>query len=498
MNRRIISCAAAVVAAILAATASGCGGDSATDKAGGSGNPMTLRLATPDRQGMPGTKAIEHFGDEVAKLSDGAITIKPVYEAAGDAPHFDQAVADLVRTGRAEMALIPARAWDEYGMTSLSALQAPFLIHSNAVLGKVVSGELADPMLQSLPGGVTGLALLPENLRHPFGFVHPLVSLRDFAGVKIRAPRSEATYELLRTLGAEPVDLSGDDLADGIKDGSVEAAESAFEIAGSTLHDKYGTGTSNITFFPKVNTLVANTEALEQLTDEQHATLETAAERTRDWVLETMPSEQDAAQAYCRQGGRVTAASPADVRAIEAAAQPSYAQLEQDPKTREMLARIRAVAATAEPAEDDAPTCDRSAGDVAAPTGGAGSGIPNGTYRNEITVDEMIAAGVDEASARDNAGIHTITLTDGKIHDTGISDVTGVEEPGSACDATYSVSGDEFTFTWSPETGCVGDFTATWSMSGGGLHLGDVSCADDQCGLVDRVLWGLKPFRKIG
>src|SRR5688572_2672274 len=128
MNARIIGCVVVAAAAITALAAAGCGGDSATDKAGGSGTPVTLRLATPDREGLPGTKAIERFREEVAEVSDGAIRIEPVYEAAGVVPRFDQAVADLVRAGRADLALIPARAWDEYGVMSLNALQAPFLI----------------------------------------------------------------------------------------------------------------------------------------------------------------------------------------------------------------------------------------------------------------------------------------------------------------------------------------------------------------------------------
>jgi Bacterial extracellular solute-binding protein, family 7 len=344
--------------------------------------------------------------------------------------------------------------------------------------------------------GVTGLALLPENLRHPIGFARPLVSLRDFAGATIRAPRSEATYELLRALGAQPVDLAGEELAQALRDGSVVAAESAFELAASTLQ-RIGTGTSNITFYPKVNVLAANTRALDRLTDEQRATLTTAAERTRGWVLENVPTEQAAAEAYCREGGRVVAAKPADVQALEAAARPRYVQLERDPQTRDFITRIRALAQDAtDSAAEDGPTCDPSRGDATPPSGAGEPGIPNGVYRNHVTIEEMVAAGINEATARDNAGVHTITLSDGEIHDTRIADDTGTT--GASCDATYSVARNAFTFKWDPDTDCVGDFTATWSLTDSQLRLGNVRCTDDQCGLVDRVLWGLKPFRKIG
>ena len=46
------NCAALAAAAILALAAIGCEVDSATDKAGGAGTPVTLRLATPGRQAI--------------------------------------------------------------------------------------------------------------------------------------------------------------------------------------------------------------------------------------------------------------------------------------------------------------------------------------------------------------------------------------------------------------------------------------------------------------
>jgi hypothetical protein len=63
--------------------------------------------------------------------------------------------------------MIPARAWDTEGVTSLRALHAPFLVTSDELVAEIVDGELADELLAGLEDvGVTGLALLPEGLRH--------------------------------------------------------------------------------------------------------------------------------------------------------------------------------------------------------------------------------------------------------------------------------------------------------------------------------------------
>jgi C4-dicarboxylate-binding protein DctP len=61
------------------------------------------------------------------------------------------------------MGMIPARAWDTEGVTWLRALQAPFLITSNDLVGQVVKADMAKEMLSGLDkAGVIRLALVPE------------------------------------------------------------------------------------------------------------------------------------------------------------------------------------------------------------------------------------------------------------------------------------------------------------------------------------------------
>jgi hypothetical protein len=112
----------------------------------------------------------------------------------------------------------------------------------------------------------------------------------------------------------------------------------------------------------------------------------------------------------------------------------------------------------------------------------------DGVYRNTITVSEYVSAGVDQGWAIANAGMHTVTLRDGRARD----EVRGVQVP--VCGATYSVDGHTIRFAFDQAVGCTGYFTASWSLRGGELRFAAVK-ADDAGG---RTEWGLKPFRKIG
>src|SRR5207247_1917065 len=123
-----------------------------------------------------------------------------------------------VREGTLEAGSVATRGWDLEGITSLRALQAPFLITTDDLLNQVVTAPFAADMLSGLQrAGVTGLALLPEALRHPFGFEGPLSAPEDFVGAVIQSPLSDISYDLLRSLGASPMDVHGDAFNDGVR-----------------------------------------------------------------------------------------------------------------------------------------------------------------------------------------------------------------------------------------------------------------------------------------
>ena len=165
----------------------GCG-SGAADKAGGSSTPVVLRLADSNNSDQPDTGALEYFAAQVARRSGGNLRVRITYMAAGSAtPYVEERTIAAVRAGRFDLGWIGARAWDEVGVKSFRALQAPFLITSKRLLDRVVTSPLAGEMLDSLKAkNVVGVALVPDYLRHPAGMGRPLVSPADFDGARVR------------------------------------------------------------------------------------------------------------------------------------------------------------------------------------------------------------------------------------------------------------------------------------------------------------------------
>jgi TRAP-type C4-dicarboxylate transport system substrate-binding protein len=485
---------AAAAAATVLAACSGGGGGSAGNKAGGDAAPVTLRIGTADdSQGTPGGAQIQEFARQVQQRSRGHVRIEPVWQAAGEnADDWDQAVGRMVVRGELDMGMIPARAWDTEGVTSLRALHAPFLVTTDQLVGGIVKGQLAPEMLAGLEKiGVTGLALLPEGLRHMFAVRNPPLSPADYRGMEVRAPLSKTTYATFEALGAKPDDFGGDydRFADDVRKGQIGGAESSFALAAANLPAPT-TAVGNVTFFPKVNSLVINSKVLKGLTEDQRAVLHDAAQHTVDWAITTTRSDAEVAKEYCANGGRIVLASTADVARFEGAVQPVYRQLEQDAATKAMIARIRSLSGQTTPGQTAVKPCGPGAtvqATVGSDTVGA---FPEGVYRTDMPEEFLVQAGVDRLDAHNHAGIVTLTFKDGQF----ITDC-----PRSS----YSVQNGRVIIQMGPQgEGCgtaAGKvlFSARWTLQGDQLRFLDVRSGHGS-DLLIQTLFGGKPFTKIG
>ncbi len=356
----------AAVAASAAVLFASCGGD---DDGSTQADPepaapeVTLTIGTVDPTGRPASDDVKEFAAQVEALSDGRIAVEIDWDHGQGEAHRYEYLGEQVRTGALDLGLVPAGTWDALGVTSFQALQAPFLVTSDALVEEIVMGDLADRLAAGLAdAGVVGLTLLPETLRHPVGFGDPLTSPAQYAGAKIRVPvASSASYGVVRALGAEPVDLNGNAWAAAVATGAVIGAESAFAQRSSL--PTLGTFTANVTFYPKVNVLVAGSESFAALDDDDQAILRAAAAATQDYVLDSNPSDAEGAAAYCGTGGGVALASADEVAAFEAAAAPVVTALEADPETKALIAEIRALRDSGGlPAPEAIAPCERRSG----------------------------------------------------------------------------------------------------------------------------------------
>ena len=268
---------------------------------------------------------MERFAKSVETTSNGSIHVDIVWEAPG--PHNAESEKDLatmVSKGDIDLAVVPTRVWDQLDVTTMQALQTPFLIDSLGLVNKIADSDMAGEMMAGLDAvGVEGLALWPDSMRHPVSFGAPLLTAGDFRGVKLLMAKSDVSYQMAGELGVDPVDPP--DWAAAVAAGEMQGAESAFAWADHL--PAFGTYTANITFYPRVNSVAANKQAFAKMTPDQRDVLRQAATEALSYVESTNKSDLDLAAAYCTQGGGVALADGATLTDLATLAQPVVAEL---------------------------------------------------------------------------------------------------------------------------------------------------------------------------
>ncbi|HVE17808.1 MAG TPA: TRAP transporter substrate-binding protein [Ilumatobacteraceae bacterium] len=446
--------AAVVVGATLAFTLAACGG-STGDKSGGAAR-RSLRLGTVENEGSPYADEVKEFAKAVSKLSNGSITVDVVWDAPGPfTGQNERKMAAMVSDGQIDLAVVPTRIWDELNVTTMQALQAPFLVDDLGLLNQIASGDLAKEMLSGLDAvGVKGMAIWPESLRHPIGFAHPLLTAAGFQGAKLRVPVSDASYRLAKAIGAEPVEPEAD-----AAPGTLDGAESAFVWADGL--PQIGTFTGNLTFYPKANTIVANSKIFDSLSSKQQNMLQQAATDTVAYVVKTNATEHDLAAEYCRAGGAVAVANDSDVADLVALAAPVLAELERDADVKRLIDEISALKGRTTPDPAAAATACGSTADDGAVASDAAE-FPAGVYRAEFTRSDGKSV------------VATMTFADGAW--------TGTDNSGEGdCTGTYVVvSGRLQITTPSDRALACGNppnfmfFDAAWTLENGELRLIDI------------------------
>ena len=457
MNRR----AALILAATATVAVSGCsfGGDSGAAKAGGSGAPVVLRLASTGGN-IDQTPAVAYFVERVEELSGGNVRIDVVDEWGDFASDAEQQVVHDVAAHEVDLGWVGSRVFDTLGVESFQALTAPMLIDSYPLENAVIANGVTDEMLEGLDElGVSGLAVLADALRRPTSVDAPILGPADWQGISFGTLKSEGHVEAIRALRGEPVEILGPHRREALDKGTLEGFEFGLLLySDPQWSSRAPYMAANVHLWPQMDVVLANPARLDGLTSKQRGWLEEAAQDAARRSAALADRDAWALDVACQGGARFAEASKADLAALREAFEPVYANLRRDSATKAFIERIQALKrstpagpALAVPSECTGTAPDRPAVGAAKPPTSL-----NGTYRWVLTQKDADKVGDLETNY---PHVNTITLKDGRL-DGGCFGVDG---------GTYSVQGDRITFH-SIEYG--EDSTVTFSRDEkGNLHL---------------------------
>ncbi len=298
-----------------------------------------FRVADTQSEDYATVQALRYMGRLVSERTGGRHEIRVFHsrQLGEEKETLEQTRAGAIDLNRTNVALIGTM------VPQVNVLAMPFLFRSIEHLQKVLDGPIGNQILASFePHGFVGLAFYDSGARSIYNNVRPVRSLSDLKGLRIRVQQSPLMSDMIRALGAEPVELPYGQVNTGLATGLIDGAENNWPSFVTTDHYKYApyyTLTEH-TMSPEV--LVRSKKAWATLSPEDQKIFREAAQRSSHFMHEKWRDLEERSRKQAEESG-VTIIADFDRKPFEAAMAQIYARMARDPAASELIERIRKV-----------------------------------------------------------------------------------------------------------------------------------------------------------
>lgn len=296
-----------------------------------------FRAADAQNEDYPTVQALEYMGRLVSERTGGRHSIRIFHsrELGEEKDTLMETRAGAIDLDRTNLALIGDLA------PTTNVLAMPFLFRSVEHLQRVLDGPIGNEILNSFePYGFVGLAFYDSGARSIYNSVRPIRSVGDMKGLRIRVQQSYLMSQVIKALGAQPVELPYGQVSTALSTNLVDGAENnwpSFVTSGHDKYAKYYTLTQH-TMTPEV--LVMSLKAWNGLSDDERQIFRQAALESSRFMHEKWKALEARSRAEAEAAG-VMVTTDFDRGSFEAATAGIYAKAMRDPVTAELIERIR-------------------------------------------------------------------------------------------------------------------------------------------------------------
>jgi len=224
-----------------------------------------------------------------------------------------------------------------------NVLSLPFLFRSFEHLHRVLDQGIGQEILaQFQPHGFVGLTFYDSGARSIYNSVRPVRSLADMKGLRIRVQQSSLMSDMMKALGADPVELPYGQVSTGLSTRLIDGAENNWPSYVTTGHYKlasYYTLTEH-SMSPEV--LVMSLPAWESLSGEDRDIFLEAAAKSNIFMRSLWTSLEERSRQQARAAGN-TIITDFDRKPFEEAMSVIYDKAATDADTQQLINRIRQV-----------------------------------------------------------------------------------------------------------------------------------------------------------
>jgi tripartite ATP-independent transporter DctP family solute receptor len=200
---------------------------------------LVLKATDVHPLGYPTVEAVERMGKKLAAATDGRISIQmyPSMQLGGEKEMIEQAQVGALQIARISVGpmgpLVP----------ELNVFNLPFVFRDATHAEKVMDGPIGDEMLKKLSdhptAGLIGLCWMNGGTRNVYNSKHPIKTVEDLKGLKIRMMGNPVFVDTMNSLGGNGVAMGFDQLVNAMQTGVVDGAENNEPSYESGQHYRY-------------------------------------------------------------------------------------------------------------------------------------------------------------------------------------------------------------------------------------------------------------------
>lgn len=298
-----------------------------------------FRAADTQSEDYPTVEALRYMGRLIAERSGDRHQIRVFHsrQLGEEKETIEQTRVGAIDLNRTNVALIGAF------VPATNVLAMPFLFRSIEHMQRVLDGPIGTAILDSFePYGFVGLTFYDSGARSIYNSVRPVRSIADMKGLRLRVQQSELMSDMIKALGADPIELPYGQVRTGLATKLIDGAENNWPSFVTTDHYKYAgyyTLTEH-TMSPEV--LVMSQKAWDSLSAEDRKIFREAAIESSHFMRERWKALEERSRRQAESAG-VTIITDFDRKPFEAAMDGIYAKARRDPAAAELIERIRRV-----------------------------------------------------------------------------------------------------------------------------------------------------------
>ena len=271
-------------------------------KASSNGEEYVIKAGHAASEDHFAQDSFEKFKELVEENSGGSIKVEiyPNGQLGGE-----REMIEAIQLGNLTMAApssAPLTAFSE----GMYLWDIPFLFNSTEIAHEVLDGEIGQEVLDSLSEvGIKGLAYWENGFRHLMNSKHPVETMADMNGIKMRTLESQQQIKAWNATGASSISIAFPELYTALQQGTVDGAEAPLALMYAM---KYQDVQNHLTLSGHMYSpwpVIISQEFFDSLPENLQKVVEDAVIETRGYNRQLSAEDEEKSLQLLKEGGMV-------------------------------------------------------------------------------------------------------------------------------------------------------------------------------------------------